>query len=52
MQITDAEGTRTVDIPDDYLFSNPEGIVWHEALNVGDQESTYLMIEAKGAMAD
>lgn len=47
MQITDAEGTRTVDIPGDYLFSNPDGIAWHEVLNVGDSTSTYLMIEAK-----
>lgn len=47
MQITDATGTRTVDVPDGYVFANPEGIAWHEALNVGDSVSTYLMIEPK-----
>ena len=47
MRITDAQGTRTLDIPDSYLFSNPDGIAWHEALNVGDRTSTYLMIEPK-----
>ena len=47
MQITDDSGTRILDIPDAYLFSNPDGIKWHEALNVGDTESTYLMIEPK-----
>lgn len=52
MQITDADGTRTVDIPDSYLFSNPEGIAWHEALNVGDRSSTYLMIEPKDGLPD
>lgn len=52
MQVTDAEGTRTIDIPDGYTFSNPDGIAWHEALNVGDRESTYLMIEPKQAAVD
>lgn len=47
MEITDAEGTRIVDIPTGLTFSNPQGIDWHEAVNVGDSESTYLMIEAK-----
>ncbi|WP_439101740.1 hypothetical protein [Congregibacter sp.] len=51
MAITDADGTRTMEIPDAYMFSNPEGIPWHEALNVGDRESTYLMIEPKTAVA-
>ncbi|EAQ97546.2 hypothetical protein [Congregibacter litoralis] len=49
MEITDADGTRTMEIPDAYMFSNPDGIPWHEALNVGEQESTYLMIEPKQA---
>ena len=47
MQITDADGTQTIDIPSGTVFSNPDGIEWHEALNVGDSESTYLMIEPK-----
>jgi quercetin dioxygenase-like cupin family protein len=49
LQITDAEGTRTVELPDGDLFSNPDGIRWHEGLNVGDSESSYLMIEPKRA---
>lgn len=48
MQITDAEGTRVVDVPGGSVFANPEGIDWHEAVNVGETESTYLMIEPRG----
>jgi hypothetical protein len=47
MQITSASGTRTVDVPTGSTFANPDGIPWHEALNVGDTTSTYLMIEPK-----
>ena len=47
MQITDAEGTRVQDIPSGISFSNPEGIAWHEAVNIGDTTSSYLMIEPK-----
>lgn len=47
MQVTDATGTRAIDVPSGTVFSNPEGIEWHEALNIGDSESTYLMIETK-----
>lgn len=47
MQITDAQGTRVQDVPTGVTFSNPEGIVWHEALNVGDSTATYLMIEPR-----
>ena len=47
MQITDAQGTRVQDVPTGVTFSNPEGILWHEALNVGDSTATYLMIEPR-----
>lgn len=47
MAITNAAGTETVTIPDGLVFSNPDGIDWHEAVNVGDSESVYLMIEPK-----
>ncbi|WOJ94651.1 hypothetical protein R0135_05665 [Congregibacter variabilis] len=46
MKITDALGTRVQDIPSAITFANPEGIEWHEAVNVGDQTARYLMIEA------
>ena len=46
MQITDASGTRVQEIPTGTKFAN-EGIPWHEALNVGETTSTYLMIEPK-----
>jgi len=46
MQITDSRGTRTVGVKTGTSFSS-DGIVWHEALNVGDTTSSYLMIEPK-----
>jgi len=48
MQITDANGTREQDIPGAFNFVNAEGIAWHEALNIGGQTSSYLMIETAG----
>lgn len=36
-------------LPDTHLPSNPEAIRWHEGLNVGDSESSYLVIEPKRA---
>ncbi|MEE4193007.1 MAG: cupin domain-containing protein [Halieaceae bacterium] len=45
MQITNAEGTRVQDVPTGISFSNPEGIPWHEAVNIGDSTASYLMIE-------
>jgi hypothetical protein len=47
MQITDAAGTRVQDIPTGISFSNPEGISWYEAVNIGDTTASYLMIEPK-----
>lgn len=46
MKITDADGTRVQDIPSAITFANPQGIEWHEGVNVGDQTTRYLMIEA------
>lgn len=46
MQITDAEGTRTVDILDDTTWDS-DGVEWHEVLNVGDTTSVYLIVEPK-----
>lgn len=47
MRITDASGTRVVDVPSGSVFSNPAGVAWHEVLNVGDTTSTYLIYEDK-----
>lgn len=47
MQVTDANGVRRIDVKTGSVFSNPDGVEWHEALNVGDTVSEYLMIEPK-----
>jgi quercetin dioxygenase-like cupin family protein len=46
MMITDAEGTREVDVPTGSTFSS-SGIDWHEVVNIGDTTSTYLIIEPR-----
>ena len=48
MRVTNADGTREIDVPTGSTFANPAGIVWHEALNVGESTATYLMIEPTG----
>ena len=45
-EITNQEGTRTVDIPDGYSFYNAS-IDWHEVLNVGDSTAVFLIMEPK-----
>ena len=45
-RITDANGTREVDIPDGYSFTN-DNIVEHEVLNIGDSTAIFLIIEYK-----
>jgi ketosteroid isomerase-like protein/quercetin dioxygenase-like cupin family protein len=45
MQITDASGTREVDLPTGSSFASP-GTEWHEVLNVGETTVVYLIIEA------
>jgi quercetin dioxygenase-like cupin family protein len=47
MRITDAIGTRTVDVPSGSVFSSPSGIEWHEVLNVGETTSIFLIYEYK-----
>ena len=46
MQITDAEGTRVVDIPDDSTWDS-DGVEWHEVVNVGETTSQYLIVESR-----
>ncbi len=46
MRITDADGTREVDVPTGSSFSS-DGIEWHEVINVGDSTGVFLIIEPK-----
>ena len=46
MQITDAKGTRTVDLKPGTSFAS-DGIAWHEVLNVGATTVQYLIVEPK-----
>jgi len=45
-EITDQEGTRTVDIPDGFSFYNAS-VDWHEVLNIGDSTAVFLIMEPK-----
>ncbi len=46
MQITDASGTREVDLNDGATWYS-EGVEWHEVVNIGDTHSEYLIVEQK-----
>ena len=51
MQITSDSGTREVTLKTgSYFFS--EGIVWHEAVNVGDTTVSCLRVEPKQTSKD
>ena len=50
MRITDANGTRDVVLKDGATWWS-DGVAWHEALNIGDATSVYLIVEPKGAAA-
>lgn len=45
-RITDTTGTREVDIPTGYSFSN-EKVEWHEVVNIGDSTAVFLIVEPK-----
>jgi len=45
-RITDNTGTREVNVPTGYVFSK-NTITSHTVLNIGDNTSTYLIIEYK-----
>jgi quercetin dioxygenase-like cupin family protein len=45
-KIRDTTGTREVDVPKGYSFSNDE-VSWHEVLNIGDETAVFLIIEPK-----
>ena len=46
MQLTDAEGTREVELATGSSFSNGD-VVWHEVLNTGDTITLFLIVEPK-----
>ena len=46
MRITDARGTREVDLTTDSNFAS-DGVAWHEGLNIGDTTVAYLIVEPK-----
>lgn len=45
-RIKDTAGTREVNVPSGYSFSNDEVSV-HEVLNIGDETAVFLIIEPK-----
>ena len=45
-KITDASGTREVEIPTGYDFYN-EKVEWHEVQNIGDTKAVFLIVEPK-----
>ncbi|WP_223447511.1 cupin domain-containing protein [Polaribacter litorisediminis] len=45
-RITDATGTREVNVPSGYNFYN-EKIKWHKVLNIGDSTAIFLIVEPK-----
>ncbi len=45
-KITDASGTREVEIPTGYDFYN-EKVEWHKVLNIGDSTAVFLIVEPK-----
>ncbi|WP_367730204.1 cupin domain-containing protein [Balneola sp. MJW-20] len=45
-RITDAEGTREVDVSTGGYFYN-ESIKWHEVMNIGDSTAVFLIMEPK-----
>ena len=46
MRLSDAEGTREVTLATGSSYAS-EGTAWHEVLNVGDTEVTYLIVEPR-----
>jgi quercetin dioxygenase-like cupin family protein len=46
MEITDANGTRVVTTDANTSWES-DGIEWHEAVNVGDTTTSYLIIEPR-----
>lgn len=47
MRITDANGTREQETPAGASWAS-EGVDWHEALNIGETTTVYIIVEPKG----
>lgn len=45
-RITDSEGTREVNVPEGYTFTN-DSITEHEVLNIGNSTAVFLIMEYK-----
>jgi hypothetical protein len=48
MRITDASGTEDRETPDGASWWS-DGVDWHEALNVGETTTVYLIFEPRNA---
>ncbi|MCA8887507.1 MAG: cupin domain-containing protein [Parvularculaceae bacterium] len=48
MQITDESGTVERDLETGASWKS-DGVKWHEAVNIGDTTSVYIIVEPKGA---
>lgn len=48
MRITDASGTREQETPAGASWWS-DGVVWHEALNIGETQTSYIIVEPKEA---
>ena len=46
MRVTDEHGVREMDVLAGSSYSS-EGVAWHEALNIGDTKTVYLIVEPK-----
>ena len=49
MRITDASGTREQETPAGASWVS-DGVAWHEALNIGETTTVYIIVEPKAAM--
>ena len=51
MRITDANGVRDMETADGASWWS-DGVAWHEAVNVGDTTSVYLIFEPQSAITE
>jgi quercetin dioxygenase-like cupin family protein len=51
MQITDATGTRELQTRTGATWWS-DGVAWHEALNVGDATTVYVIVEPKNVVKE
>jgi len=51
MRITDADGTREQETPAGATWWS-DGVDWHEAVNIGDTTTSYVIVEPKAGRAE